>query len=263
MIKKMTKRSVLIIPDLHLNWRRADRIINYVGADEILFLGDYFDQFDDTPEDINEMVDWLEHSVKQPNRIHLLGNHDMHYAFPDSKFQCSGYEQWKMFIIRDRLKTKFWDSFKFYHILDETWMCSHAGLHDLHVPQKIKNMRKNRPAFLKEISKYLDAEIIKGFRGESWIFRAGRARGGYQRVGGITWCDEREFKPIVGLNQVFGHTPIDVAVGNKWINTADAPTPPDYTNTNHSYNLDIDTRGGMRWAVWNGTTLEIGNYKDL
>jgi hypothetical protein len=258
------KKQVLIIPDIHLKWEMANRIIDHVGADEIIFLGDYFDDFNDTPEMVNEMVDWLEHSVRQPNRIHIVGNHDMHYAFPEPKFICSGFKQWKMFIIRDRLSQKFWENLKFYHILDGTWFCSHAGLHDLHVPHRIKDLRADRPVFLTALSEYLDKEIIKGFRGKSWIFRAGRARGGIQRVGGITWCDyTREFKPVVGLNQLLGHTPIDASLGNKWINSAYAPKPPDYTDTNHSYNLDIDTWGGMRWAVWDGSTLEIGNYSDM
>ena len=89
-------RHVLIIPDIHLKWERVNRVINHVGADEIIFLGDYFDDFNDTPEQVDEMVSWLEHSAKQPNRIHLFGNHDMHYAFSDAGFQCSGFEQWKL-----------------------------------------------------------------------------------------------------------------------------------------------------------------------
>jgi hypothetical protein len=28
-----------------------------------------------------------------------------------------------------------------------------------------------------------------------------------QAVGGLVWCDFREFTPIPGLNQIFGHTP--------------------------------------------------------
>jgi len=37
---------------------------------------------------------------------------------------------------------------------------------------------------------------------------AGRARGGRQEFGGVTWLDwTREFEPVSGVNQICGHTP--------------------------------------------------------
>jgi hypothetical protein len=45
-----------------------------------------------------------------------------------------------------------------------------------------------------------------------WL-QPGRARGGWAKVGGVNWLDyDREFKPVPGLKQIFGHTPHDQPV---------------------------------------------------
>lgn len=275
----MTKIT-LIIPDLHHRWRQAEKIISSVGADEVIFLGDYFDDFDDTPDMVQETCDWLESSVGKPNRIHLFGNHDQHYAFPYRTFQCSGYAQWKYFIIHDRIDPKLWDKVKWYHFLDNRWLLTHAGLHKFNVPAHIKKNRSNRAEFIKDLSGYLDYEIRKGFQDganskSNWVFNAGAARWGHQRVGGITWCDfEREFYPVKGINQIVGHTPQGLGFpkwcllgreGNVSYPPYDkyAPTVEILDDPNLSVNIDLDVHGNTHWGVWDGKKLSVGNYMDL
>ena len=280
----MTKIT-LIIPDIHLKWERAEKIISAVGADEVIFLGDYFDDFGDNPEMVRETVSWLSGSVAKPNRIHLFGNHDQHYAYPYRTFQCSGYEQWKYFIIHDSIDPKLWDELKWFHFLDGQWLLSHGGLHTLNVPDGIKKTRKEgRPKLVGELTKFLTDAIRKGFQDGannqgSWVFNAGRARWGQQRVGGITWCDfEREFKPFRGINQIVGHTP--QMQSPRWcileedpLNTDGRvvyrpselykPTLAQLNNLELSHNICLDVHGNMHYAVWNGKELKIGNYLDL
>lgn len=267
-------KITLIIPDLHLRWQEADKIIKGAGADEVIFLGDHFDDFGDTPQMIGEMCDWLEAEVKKPNRIFLYGNHDIHYARPDVHFRCSGYEEWKYFLIHDNFEgKKIWDHFQWYHILDDKWLITHAGLHKFNLPKDIAALHKDRSAFLKAIATYLDAEIIPGYRDKSWIFHAGRSRGGLQRVGGIDWCDfEREYYPIMGLNQIVGHTP--QIVGTNWCfqNEKDKisyhptsmwhPKAKDFDNVNRSYTVNLDVHGNTHWAVWDGKTMTFFNYRE-
>lgn len=269
-------KITLIIPDLHLRWEQAEKIIKHVGSDEIIFLGDYFDDFGDDAQSVGETADWLEHSVTLPNRIHLFGNHDVHYAFPQPHFQCSGYEQWKHFMIRDRYPTnKVWDKLKWYHVLDGKFLLTHAGLHKFYLPDQIKALRTDRPAFLKAITEYLDEEIIKDHRNKGWALHAGHSRGGMQRVGGITWCDfEREFYPIQGLNQILGHTPQRFGVANwcYWDGENQVQYNPSnnwkiksesFDDVGKSYNLNLDVSGNTHWAVWNGKTFKFGNYRDM
>ena len=66
----MNNEIVLIIPDIHHKVDEVEKIIRSVGADKVIFLGDYFDNIDDTPEVVKYTCDWLVHSVKMPNRIH-------------------------------------------------------------------------------------------------------------------------------------------------------------------------------------------------
>lgn len=277
----MSNQITLIIPDLHHRWYQAERIIQTVGADQIVFLGDYFDDFGDTPEMVKDTCDWLESSVQRPNRTHLFGNHDQHYAYEYQTFRCSGYEQWKYFIIHDTLNQKVWDELKWYYFVDNRWLLTHGGLHKSLVPESILAKRTDRQLYVKELSDFLDQSIRQGIQDganhkSSWVFNAGHARWGTQKVGGITWCDYlREFNPFKGMNQIVGHTPCDKGMPWHWTRINDDgnvlhpqyknwhPTPEQLDNPDLSANICLDVHGNTHWAVWNGKKLEIGNYKDL
>ena len=278
----MTK--TLIIPDLHHRWQQAEKIISRVEHDNVIFLGDTFDDFNDTPEMVKDTCDWLEMSVNKPNRLHCWGNHDIHYAFPYKAFCCAGYQQWKYFIVHDRIDPKMWDKIVWYTFLDNTWLLSHGGLHKFNVPAEIAAKHKDRVKFIASLDNYLQTEILKGFRAgadgmKSWIFNAGRARWGTQRVGGIIWCDfEREFYPVQGINQIVGHTP--QMQSPRWcILERDSlnsdgqvvyrpydlynPSLAKLNDTDLSHNIDLDVHMNTTWAVWDGEKITLGNYNAL
>ena len=275
-----TNKITLIIPDIHHRWKQAEKIISSVGADEIVFLGDYYDDFGDDITMVKETSDWLVESVNKPNRIHLFGNHDQHYAYTYRSFQCSGYAQWKYFITYDNVPRETWDKLKWYHFLDDTWLLSHGGLHNSHVPDNIKKLRGDRKAYIKAIDEYLQSNIIDGLRDgangkSSWIFNAGYSRGGNQQFGGITWCDYTdEFYPLRGINQIVGHTPQGLGFP-KWcmLNHKKEITHPPYhmvtptleqlNNSETSVNIGLDVWGNTHYGVWNGKTLTVGDYKSL
>jgi hypothetical protein len=208
----------------------------------------------------------------------LFGNHDVHYAFDYRTFRCSGYEQWKYLMIQDKVTRKVWDYLKWYHILDGTFLLSHAGLHKRNLPAEIRALHNDRPEFLKRIGSYLDEELIQGMRYAAnnhshWIFNAGKSRGGVVPVGGITWCDfEREFHPIKGLHQIVGHTAQGLGFA-RWsvMNKAEACSthpchmfwPMEYGDTELSFNIDLDVQGTMHFAVWDGKTLAVKSTRDL
>lgn len=263
----------------------ATKIIKHVGADKVICLGDAFDDFGDTPEMVAHTCEWLEDFINNPNHIFIGGNHDIQYIYPYRTFQCSGYAQWKYFIIHDMLNLRVWDKLKWFHFLDGQWLLSHGGLHTLNVPDRVKKFREEgRPKFIEELAKYLNEELRKGFQDgannkSTWIFNAGRARWGSQRVGGITWCDfEREFKPFRGINQIVGHTP--QMQSPRWCILEEDPLNTDgrvvyrpydlfkpslagLNNLNLSHNICLDVHGNTHYAVWNGKELKLGNYRDL
>jgi hypothetical protein len=160
--------------------------------------------------------------------------------------------------------------------LDDKWLITHAGLHKFNLPQTIAKLHKDRTAFLKEISIYLDSEIISGYRNKSWIFHAGASRGGLQRVGGIDWCDHNaEMYPIIGLNQIYGHSPQQYSAAS-WLllDTENSqpyfklshnwsPSRKQLENTNAAYNLCLDVWQNTHYAIWNGSTLSIHSINDI
>ena len=78
----------LIIPDVHQNIDRLNSILRTKDAEEaqeIIFLGDYFDSFDYdfyTPE----MCDILNKNIDNDRYTFLIGNHDAHYLSGVSQY---------------------------------------------------------------------------------------------------------------------------------------------------------------------------------
>ena len=67
--------KLLIIPDLH-EARNLDAVENALRREQptrTIFLGDYFDQFGDTPDDASRTARWLKASLAETNRVHPLG----------------------------------------------------------------------------------------------------------------------------------------------------------------------------------------------
>ena len=273
-----TNKLTLIISDVHCEWENADKIIKHVKADTVISLGDIFDSFTETADSIRESAEWFVDFVNNPNHIMLFGNHEQNYAFNYLCLHCSGYEQWKYFLIKDIVPRSVWDKLKWYHFLDNTWLLTHAGLHNDNVPRQIKTYSNDLPKFIAKLSKYLDHEIRRGLDkaangAESWIFNAGYARCGNQKVGGITWCDHNtEMHPIIGLSQIYGHSPQSYNCPS-WL-IQDGPeskpyfklndnTKINFKNVNKSYNLCLDIWKNMHYALWNGKELSVHSIYDI
>jgi Calcineurin-like phosphoesterase len=198
----------LILPDIHLQWEKVDKIIKHEAADQIVFLGDYFDDWNDNAQKNEVMAQWLVNSLQQPNRIHLMGNHDIGYAIHHRSYQCSGYEYDKDIHINNVMcsspNINWWKKIKLFTWIDNDWLCSHAGVHK-HFYDKY-NEGKSFNVWIEDICNEAMEAAYKN-QPELPILRAGRIRGGVEMYGGITWCDYREFIGIPQVNQIFGHTP--------------------------------------------------------
>lgn len=269
-----SNKKVLVIPDIHLAHDRAEKIISFVKPDEIILLGDYFDQFDDTPQMVCETAEWFHWSVNQKNRIHLAGNHDIHYWFKDNEDQrCSGYEQYKSIAINDIVRPEDWKQLKFFHVLDD-WILSHAGVH----PHWIDLIRDNKGLPI-EITK---DKLIKKLEMDSkeciklsnqdrrhWFTIAGFSRSRSPYVGGLLWLDfDQEFKPIRGVHQVVGHTPDRYHVRWKFLKeNADIVSESTYgaepvLSDKSSYNVCIDSYPALKWyATYEDKKLNVMEFE--
>lgn len=201
----------LIISDIHQRIKQIDSILNNETFDRVVFLGDYFDDFNDTPQDSYRMALWLKKNLQDERFVFLFGNHDISYFSVNRNAQCSGYTDNKDIAIWEILDTNDFDKFKFFWMQDG-WLCSHAGLVDSFLPPVWKSedlTHENIKKYLLEQSE-LCLKSLHETRETHWFFQAGDARR-WRPIGckgGILWCDfNQEFEPIKGLAQIFGHTP--------------------------------------------------------
>jgi predicted RNase H-like HicB family nuclease len=201
-VTSMLKR-ILIIPDIHLRHHQAEQIIGEVKPTLTVFLGDYFDDFYDSPQANSATAHWLKNSLEKPDRIHLMGNHDAHYRWPH--MACSGFSPPKCVAIRKVLGEEGFAKLKLWHYDQESnTLFTHAGL-----TQPLVERRGGWRKALEEadVTPKPNPRLACAAGERNWLYAPGMKRGGPSRFGGPLWCDLSEFVPIAGLNQVFGHTP--------------------------------------------------------
>jgi hypothetical protein len=214
-------KKIIVIGDIHNHWAEAEAIASkYDDTHTVVFVGDYFDDFGDTAQDAIQTAQWLKESLGKPNRIHLMGNHDINYSYlnyrtdvnghPQNIYNCSGYDMKKDDAINRIMTEADWDKIKFYHI-QYGFIFTHAGIHPHWFEHPIKGMD------IEYVKEKLDKTAID-YHNRAWndiIGAAGRCRGGIHKAGGILWCDYfREARLMSGIKQVFGHTPTSIEGNN-------------------------------------------------
>ena len=267
--------KTLILSDIHNNYNLAETIISKVKPDLTIQLGDAFDDFDDTYEMIAETAEWFHYSINQKNRIHIAGNHDVHYWFKDNpNVRCSGYEQAKSIVINNRIKPEDWNKLKFFYVLDD-WILSHAGVHPYWIdPVKERNGEDiiiTKDTLVKKLER--DApECVKQLKNKRshWFEICGHARSHASPfVGGIIWLDfNYEFTPIRGIHQIVGHTPSDKIRWRIMKENDNAVYAPEGAepelNEKTSFNVCFDSSPTLKWcAIYEDKSLKIIETKNL
>jgi hypothetical protein len=194
----------IVISDLHNRFHWVEYYLAAQTYDEVIFIGDYFDDRNDTPAEAEATAKWLKESLRYPNRIHLLGNHDIWYGYGCGYAACAGNTPEKKEAIDSVLSGSDWEKMELCHF-SQNYLFSHAGIHEHWFRHPVHGVYRE----------YVQRICCMGRRNlrlgnPDPIFMAGQARGGGygKRPGGITWLDfNHEFKPIYGLNQIVGHTP--------------------------------------------------------
>lgn len=200
------EQPLLVIPDVHLRLDRLKDVLQaWGGRGRVIFLGDFFDDFDDSPETNADMAHFLKEAILG-NKDHtvIMGNHDLHYH-PQCppQLRCSGFSEEKMKAI-DRVLTL--EDFRKFHWATEEggFLFTHAGLH----PRLLPAFAESEPRKLAQwINSSCRNALDTGDIHEP-LLRAGYIRYGSQPVGGVIWMDFREYEHIAGVRQIFGHTPL-------------------------------------------------------
>lgn len=169
---------------MHHKYERAQVIIDAVPHSGVVFLGDYWDDYGDTPEQARETAIRVRKRVEEhPEDEFILGNHDLGYLFGPN-FRCDGFSIAKYFAIRDVLGSV--QSFRKHftmHTWVDGWLLTHAGL------------RRGMIHATKDINRDM-ADCLRQMEAGS--------QHRFLWPPGIVWC--RDFQPIRGLKQLFGHT---------------------------------------------------------
>jgi hypothetical protein len=190
----------LVIPDIHHNVTAVDGVLAREQYDRVVFLGDYFDDFNDTPERARNTAQWLKQRLRDPRFTFLYGNHDLPYRFSAPGVECAGFDLDKWQAILDVLDRDDWDLFRLHAWVDG-YLLSHAGWNHTFTDGRGRITRESIDSWCAECLEELDEGRMHP------LAAASPARGGSAAAGGIVWQDWRELQPIVGLRQVVGHTP--------------------------------------------------------
>ena len=207
----------LIISDVHQKLKKVDIIIKNNKFDRLISLGDWFDNFGDTPKDAEQTAEYilkLYHEYEE-NFIWILGNHDVPYVFPGSfdYTRCSGVTEAKLKLAAktfeqnlDTSKLKLAYRIKFKNKKDI--ILSHAGVSKYHFGLNVSGKKAIKMCD-EALSALHKLEKMPSIGGVPDILQAGRARGGQHIRGGINWQDwNMEFSPIPVMSQIVGHTPL-------------------------------------------------------
>lgn len=210
MIKQVSSdnKRILVFSDPHQDAEKVKLILNKEDYDFAVCLGDWFDShIKQNATDLAATCSLVRQLPFKKNFLTLFGNHDLHYFFINRYAQCSGYTDEKDTAITDMLHpniAEIRDKFQWYVWIDD-YLCTHAGIHPYFFPPNLKLTKEGITAWLDAEIKKVKPTIESG--GSHWFYRAGEARCGNQKFGGIVWLDfDEEFEPIEEVKQIVGHT---------------------------------------------------------
>lgn len=184
----------IIIGDIHGDITAVQLALDNFPDHRPLFMGDFLDSFDNPVSRQIEVVNKVLQLVKDDKADSLLGNHELSYI--DSRMRASGFKaatEVQVMPIRS-------DLFRLFHpcMYDENnrVLFSHAGLS--------KTLWDDHGFTYKNLPEKLE-DWMSDLNSPLWGI--GRSRGGWEKCGGLLWCDwQTEFVPIPGLRQVVGHS---------------------------------------------------------
>jgi hypothetical protein len=220
-------KTVLVISDIHLGHKVVEEVLAKESYDSVVFLGDYFDQFGDTPEQNKETALWLKGSLQNSNRTHLIGNHDLNYCWKHEQLRCSGFSWQKLYAINGKsyatgvLEKEDTDKLRPFCI-ENGVLFSHAGFSRKFILANYMHYFKDEN-FTQEEFFYLLGEEEKALYKclnddlfcQHKFFQVGMNRGGWDDCGGPFWEDLTDHTLMNGLRQIVGHTPVINKHNNK------------------------------------------------
>ena len=189
--------NTVFVGDIHGDLEFVQFIDKQYKTWKKVFVGDYLDSLYHSPDHCIKAIQYVLMMTERGDTQALLGNHEISYLFPGNR--CSG---WNRIIDIQLIHLQNWIHKKFLWYLwipEHKIFVTHAGL--------TRYLWNDATLTFDNLFETLDQWKRQDLRISKfgWI---GKARGGIDPFGGPFWCDfEKEFQPIEGLIQIFGHTP--------------------------------------------------------
>lgn len=228
------EKKTLIIGDVHCKTDTivpiVDAAIQKYGVEKVIFVGDYFDEWniDDNGiyEAIDALIEWRDKKADEGIEVvFLAGNHD--YAYIDFMALCTGHHFDAEPFAFKRL-TEFMD-IQLAEVVGGKYLLTHAGvtetyrseiLSDSHTIEEICDaLNEQLDDVIKKAKKMVDQGLVPGGVMShttllSSLGRCGFERGGTASFSGPLWCGFNELQddPIFGISQITGHTPTKTVV---------------------------------------------------
>jgi len=194
--------NLLVIGDIHNKVALADNYLSRFPNTPVIFMGDYFDDFGDDSIAATITAEWLKNSLSQPNRIHLIGNHDLPYL-TNGRVNCPGWTPEKNKMVNEVLSREDWNKLKFFHY-EKDYYFSHGGLLRQWFGHPLTG--EFTPEHVESVVSHSINNLWGGMNCDP-IWAADRWRGGSNPFGGLLWCDWRALDHEMNVNQIVGHTP--------------------------------------------------------
>ena len=249
--------KTLVIPDVHQDLPWVRRILDKeTDFDELVFLGDYYDEFETQPFCSPKSVTKYMHSLTElyDDVTFLIGNHDAQYlAFRgrcpprrndptpfEKRWQTNGYTRNRCSDISRYLTTSILERFKLAKYT-QGFLLSHAGVLG-QLLTDISNVQESAgdtplDRFLYTANSYCPYLSHHTYSPLFWIgkYRDPKSHDPYP---GIIWCDfDAEFDNTIDVPQIVGHT-IGDSVRVKNVGTPNAAYCLDAEQTAYGVILD-------------------------
>lgn len=203
--------KILTVGDLH---GKADwKIIDPTKYDKIIFIGDLFDSFEFSVNEMYsnalELVRWAEEAK---NVLFCIGNHDAHYfkiGTPLFKsIRGSGYKAnlaFKAANLYEEHKHLFKLSW-----LYKNYLWNHAGISQSYFDEYLKDKVMSLIQTNDSIHNIADALNYLYDINSPEIFYISKRRGGVHEYGGPLWADisETQNDPLLNYHQIVGHSKV-------------------------------------------------------
>jgi hypothetical protein len=189
----------LVAGDIHGNEYKAKCFLEYKPEEQHVFVGDYFDSYVATDEQIVKTFKMIADS----NALMCYGNHELHYlSNAHQYFKCSGIRE-KSVPLFTHLLSSYKDRLKASFVVDD-YLIVHGGLHKK-LGEVFDTVEQANTWINGEMDWYVNSPVIPVSL--SSIFNIGAIRGGNDAFGGIFWFTYGFEEMSNRFNIICGHTP--------------------------------------------------------